>query len=89
MIEDETLQLLEMKDDLERIVNGLFEKCYANGSFHEALGIAMEAHELEKVRTTIQRSGSMMREVLTDCLKYCLRLVKNRDFRRKVEYYDF
>ena len=83
-VDDELRQLLEMKDDLERIVSELLNKCYNSGNFHEALGIALEAHQIEKVRTTIQRSGTMMREILTDCLNYCQKLLKSRDFRRRV-----
>ena len=83
-VDDELRQLLEMKDDLERIVSELLNKCYNSGNFHEALGIALEAQQIEKVRTTIQRSGTMMREILTDCLTYCQKLLKSRDFRRRV-----
>ena len=40
--DDEKMQmrvLAEMKPQIERILHGLFEKCYNKGNFHEALGM--------------------------------------------------
>mmetsp|Transcript_3026 Transcript_3026/g.4079 ORF Transcript_3026/g.4079 Transcript_3026/m.4079 type:complete len:1004 (+) Transcript_3026:210-3221(+) len=85
--DEETLKLqvlAEMKPQIERILNGLFEKCYAKGSFHEALGIGIEAQQLDKIRETIERSGTMQKEMLTHCLSVSQSHIKNKAFRLKV-----
>jgi len=77
--------LAEMKPQLENILNGLFEKCYSKGNFHEALGIAVEAQKLDKVKDTIERSGNHMQaEMLSHALSVSQTIIKNKAFRMKM-----
>jgi len=68
---------------LESIVMGMFDRCYQEGSFHHALGIAVEARLLDKVEETISKSGDVQ-NMLRYCIQLCSDVVKNRDFRGAV-----
>eukprot|EP01113_Clastostelium_recurvatum_P036086 TRINITY_DN509_c0_g1_i1.p1 TRINITY_DN509_c0_g1~~TRINITY_DN509_c0_g1_i1.p1 ORF type:complete len:961 (+),score=274.09 TRINITY_DN509_c0_g1_i1:139-3021(+) len=68
---------------LERIVMGMFERCYQEGTFKLALGIALEARRLDKIEESIKRSGDVA-GMLAYCQKACTDVVKNREFRRTV-----
>jgi len=69
---------------LEAIVEGMFEKCYSIGTYKQALGIALEAHRLDKVKDAITRSGEQLSEMLTHCMAVSQQVVNNRKFRREV-----
>mmetsp|Transcript_44931 Transcript_44931/g.71754 ORF Transcript_44931/g.71754 Transcript_44931/m.71754 type:complete len:969 (+) Transcript_44931:186-3092(+) len=69
---------------LESIVEGMFQKCYALGSYRQALGIALEAHRLDKVEDAIVRSGDQLSDMLSHCVVVCQTLVTNQSFRRDV-----
>mmetsp|Transcript_451 Transcript_451/g.1081 ORF Transcript_451/g.1081 Transcript_451/m.1081 type:complete len:954 (+) Transcript_451:346-3207(+) len=69
---------------LERIVEGMFEKCYSLGNFSQALGIALEAQRLDKVEDALVRSGDQLPEMLSHCMQICQRHVSSRGFRREV-----
>lgn len=73
----------EVDDKLESIVEGMFEQCYALGSFRQALGIALEAHRLDKVEDAIVKSGEVA-SMLSHCRSVSQTLVSNRAFRRDV-----
>ncbi|GBG24717.1 26S proteasome non-ATPase regulatory subunit 1 [Hondaea fermentalgiana] len=74
----------EVDPKLERIVEGMFEKCYSLGNFRQALGIALEANRLDKVEDALVRSGDELPEMLSHCMQVCQRHVSSRSFRREV-----
>ena len=69
---------------LTAIVEDMFTKCYMLGSFKQALGIALEAQHLEKVESSVVKSGDMLPGMLRYCLSVCQNLVTNRKFRLEV-----
>eukprot|EP01133_Synstelium_polycarpum_P014174 gene14174-16710_t len=68
---------------LESIVMGMFERCFKEGSFKQALGIAMEAKRLDIIERAIADSGNMQ-SMLSYCLNICNQIVSNRHFRQSV-----
>ena len=68
---------------LEAIVLAMFEKCFREGEYKQALGIALETRRMDKVREAIVESKSVA-EMLKYCFGVSLRVVKNLDFRRMV-----
>lgn len=77
----------EVSDQLERVVNGMFLKCYDLGLFNQALGIALEAERLDKVKETLTKPQSSAERA--SLRSYCLNLCKgffvsNVSFRKEV-----
>ena len=68
---------------LEAIVLAMFDKCFRDGEYKQALGIALETRKMDKVRETIVESKAVS-EMLKYCFGVSLRVVKNLDFRRMV-----
>jgi 26S proteasome regulatory subunit N2 len=68
---------------LECIVMSMFDRCFRDGEYQQALGIAIESRRLDKVCESISKSGNIS-EMLEYAFKTCLRVVKNFDFRRLV-----
>jgi len=68
---------------LENIVMSMFDRCYRDGEFKQALGIALEVRRLDKIRQSIAQSGNVP-EMLDYAFATCLHVVKNLDFRRMV-----
>lgn len=65
---------------MESIVNRMFQRCIADASFEQAIGIAIECHRLDQVAAIIAASTEK-----TSLLKYCMRvsqtIVTNQSFR--------
>lgn len=53
------------------------------GSFKYALGIALETRRLDKIEETLSRSSDLA-HMLSYCMRVCMDVVKNRDFRQEV-----
>jgi len=68
---------------LERIVLGMFDRCFVNKKFKQALGIAVEARRLDKIEQAISGSEDL-KGMLIYAQKLCMDVIKNRDFRHKV-----
>ncbi|KAI7845077.1 hypothetical protein COHA_001442 [Chlorella ohadii] len=68
---------------LVAVVERLFERCYADGQFEQAVGIALESRRLDQLERAITASPDAERT-----LKYALdvsqRLVVSREFRHQV-----
>lgn len=43
---------------LEAVVHRMFERCWADGAYRSALGVALESHRLDLVETTLRRAVS-------------------------------
>jgi glutamate mutase epsilon subunit len=43
---------------LERIVNRMFDRCFHDGEYKQAMGVAMESRRLDIVKQSILQSGS-------------------------------
>ncbi|EGG23821.1 26S proteasome regulatory subunit S1 [Cavenderia fasciculata] len=68
---------------LESIVMGMFERCFKEGSYKQALGIALESKRLDIIERSIADSGNVA-SMLTYCLNICNTIVSNRTFRQSV-----
>lgn len=61
-------------------------RCYNDGQFEQAVGIALEAHRLDKLAEAIQRSSDPV-ALLTYSLNVCQSLVTSREFRQQVQVF--
>jgi 26S proteasome regulatory subunit N2 len=61
----------------------MFARCFAEGEYKQALGVALESRRLDKIREAIDSSGSVP-EMLTYGFEVCKSLVTSRDFRHTV-----
>lgn len=41
---------------MEAVINRMFERCYEDGQFNQAIGVALEARRLDKVKEAIEKS---------------------------------
>mmetsp|Transcript_113 Transcript_113/g.303 ORF Transcript_113/g.303 Transcript_113/m.303 type:complete len:963 (+) Transcript_113:86-2974(+) len=73
----------EMDGRLEAIVAAMFDRCFRDGKYRQALGVALEARRMDMVRAAIERSGEVA-EMLQYCFTLCRGVVKNLDFRTQV-----
>lgn len=74
---------IKIDDRLERIVLGMFDRCYTDKQFKQALGIAVESRRLDKIEESIRKSDDVA-TMLVYCQNLCSDVVTNRDFRHTV-----
>jgi 26S proteasome regulatory subunit N2 len=74
---------LKIDDRLERIVMGMFERCFQEKQYKQALGIAIESKRLDKIEQAISGSNDVP-EMLAYAQKLCTDVVLQRDFRHTV-----
>ena len=58
-------------------------RCFRDGQYEQAVGIALEARRLDKLEQTIKSSPDMVK-ILTYSLQVCQTLVISREFRQRV-----
>jgi 26S proteasome regulatory subunit N2 len=49
---------------LANVIERMFQRCYADGEFFHAMGIALEAHRLDKIEEVVKRCPSANRHAL-------------------------
>jgi len=68
---------------LEKIVDKMFERCFADGELFQALGLSIETKRLDKLEETIMKSSNV-----TEMCNYCFQLAQNvvsiREFRHEI-----
>jgi 26S proteasome regulatory subunit N2 len=74
----------EFASQLETIVEAMFKRCFDDGSYEQALGIALEARRVDMVRASIQQSGSGKSGMLVHAFDLCQSVVSSRTWRREV-----
>lgn len=74
----------EFATQLETIVESMFQRCFNDGSYEQALGIALEARRVDMVRASIQQSGSGRSDMLVHAFDLCQSVVSSRTWRREV-----
>ncbi|CAM9153706.1 unnamed protein product [Pylaiella littoralis] len=79
--QDEAVE--EMDPRMEGIVERMFERCYMDGEYTQAMGIALEARRLDKVEETIQKATDKP-ALLKYTFDVCQTLVTSRQTRLKV-----
>lgn len=68
---------------LQDIVERMFDRCFSDGEFKQALGIAIESRRLDKVEESINKSGNVAK-MLSYCFDIAMNLVTTREFRNMV-----
>lgn len=58
-------------------------RCFRDGQYEQAVGIALEARRLDKLEQSIKFSPDMVK-ILTYSLQVCQTLVISREFRQQV-----
>lgn len=61
----------------------MFERCFADGQFRQAVGVALETKRLDKLEEAISKSPDPA-DSLAYATKVCQTLVTSREFRREV-----
>jgi 26S proteasome regulatory subunit N2 len=74
----------EFEAQLAAIVDSMFKRCFEDGSFEQALGIALEAKRVDMVRESIEQSGSGKNNMLIHAFDLCQSVVSSRAWRREV-----
>lgn len=86
-VEDDGLAGLEL-EKLQKVVEAMFERCYADGQYSHALGVALEARNVEKVREVLERcpppSSGKGCSTLQYALKAVLKDIESKSFRDNV-----
>ncbi|KAG9293368.1 hypothetical protein G9A89_007614 [Geosiphon pyriformis] len=72
----------EIDPRLEDVVERMFRRCYDDGEYKQAIGIALEARRLDVIEQAISKGNSS--ELLSYVLEAGMTLVHNLDFRNKV-----
>jgi len=57
---------------MEGVINKMFERCYEDHQFNQAIGVALESRRLEKVREAIEKSRD-----IEDKLSYTFTIAQN------------
>lgn len=75
----------EVKIDnrLEDVVERMFERCFGDAQYKQALGVALEARRMDMIKKSILISEDIP-GMLEYCFGVCHRVISNRDFRRQV-----
>jgi 26S proteasome regulatory subunit N2 len=68
---------------MENIVERMFEQCYVEQEFTQAIGIALESKRLDKIEQTILRANDKL-SILKYTFTVSRRLVQSREFRFQV-----
>jgi 26S proteasome regulatory subunit N2 len=61
----------------------MFDRCFSDGEYKQALGIAIESRRLDKIKESIIKSGETS-AMLDYCFDNAMNLVAQRDFRHSV-----
>ncbi len=66
-----------------KIILGRKHRCFTDGQYEQAIGIALEARRLDKLEEAVSRTPDTA-ATLDYALQVCQRMVINRDFRQQV-----
>ena len=78
-------QLVDM-EQLELVVDSMFQRCYADAEYNHALGLALEAHHVTKFKQVLevarnQASIKQYKDSLAYSIYACVNLVTSKRFR--------
>lgn len=68
---------------MEAVINKMFDRCYHDGQFNQAIGLAIDSRRLDKLRESIDKSQNY-EEKLAYTFKTANVAVKNKDFRHEI-----
>mmetsp|Transcript_45917 Transcript_45917/g.85735 ORF Transcript_45917/g.85735 Transcript_45917/m.85735 type:complete len:1044 (+) Transcript_45917:91-3222(+) len=73
----------EIDPRLASIVERMFERCFTDGQYHQAIGIALESHRIDMIERAISQTDNRL-DMLSYTMSASLKLVTSREFRQKV-----
>lgn len=44
---------------MEAVINKMFDRCFSDGQYNQAIGVSIEARRLDKMREAIERSHNI------------------------------
>ncbi|XP_006819466.1 26S proteasome non-ATPase regulatory subunit 1-like, partial [Saccoglossus kowalevskii] len=68
---------------LEAVVNRMFQRCFDDAKYKQAVGIALETRRIDIFKDAIMKSDDVS-GMLTYSVKVCMSLIQNRQFRNTV-----
>lgn len=68
---------------MEYIIEQMFQRCYNDGTFNQAIGVALEGRRLDKVKEVIERASDKA-GILDYTFRLCQQAVGSREFRLSV-----
>jgi 26S proteasome regulatory subunit N2 len=68
---------------LESIVERMFQRCFEDKEYKQAIGISLEARRLDTIERAVKEGGNS-KELLTYTMKMAMELLTSRDFRQVV-----
>lgn len=68
---------------LQDVVNRMFQRCFADRTFEQAVGVALEARRLDVLRTCVEQAPDRA-ALLSYCFRAANDFVAHRGFRREV-----
>lgn len=72
---------------MEAIVMRMFERCFRDGAWNQAVGVAIEARRLDVVSDAVSRAGSgsaQARSILASVYESALKFVTTREYRTSI-----
>ena len=75
---------VQIDQKMEVVIDKMFKRCFQDKKFTQAIGIALEARRLDKVKEAIELSGVDMEENLGYTFTIAQDILKNKDFRTDV-----
>ena len=69
---------------MEIVIDKMFKRCFQDKQYKQAIGIALEARRLDKVKEAIELSGDQMEDNLGYTFSIAQDILKSKDFRTEV-----
>lgn len=69
---------------MEIVIDKMFKRCFQDKQYKQAIGIALEARRLDKVKEAIELSGEQMEDNLGYTFSIAQDILKSKDFRTEV-----
>jgi 26S proteasome regulatory subunit N2 len=71
-IVDKKEEGIQIDPKMENVINKMFERCYQDNQFNQAIGVALESRRIDKVREAIEKSKD-----IEDKLSYTFTIAQN------------
>ena len=68
---------------MENVINRMFERCFSDKRYNQAIGVALESRRLDKVKEAIEKSQDV-EEKLGYAFTIAQNNVKSKDFRSEI-----
>lgn len=69
---------------MELVIDKMFQTCFKDKKFKQAIGIALESRRLDKVKEAMEKSGDAIEEILGYTFSIAKDIIKSKNFRTEV-----